>query len=93
MVRKATPSEIKTAFARRLKVMRDGMGLSQEELANAIGISQTRYSKYESGRSYAPYDILIALSNYTGYSIDFLVAGRMPNTPFRSPRRIKPKGD
>ncbi len=93
MAKKPSASAIKAGFAQRLKVIRDGMGLSQDELARAIGISQTRYSKYESGRSSAPYDILITLSDYTGYSIDFLVAGRMPNMPFRNPRRIKSKSD
>lgn len=54
--------------------MRGKRGLSQHAFANDILIiSRDRYSKYESGRSEAPYEVLIKISKYFNISIDLLL--------------------
>lgn len=78
MPKTPTLQEAKERLGKRLAILRDGMEISQEDFAAALGISQTRYSKYESGRSQPPLDILIGISNLTGQSLDFIVAGRPP---------------
>lgn len=78
MSKKPTLQETKARLGKRLAILREGMDASQEEFAAALGISQTRYSKYESGRSQPPLDILIGISNLTGQSLDFIIAGRAP---------------
>jgi transcriptional regulator with XRE-family HTH domain len=60
-------------FAERLQSLRKGMGLSQENLAEAVGVSRQAVSKWESGQSYPEMDKLIALSELFGVSIDSMV--------------------
>lgn len=81
--------QVKNQLGRRLAILREGMGLSQDEFATQLGISQTRYSKYESGRSQPPLDILIAISQITKQSLDFLIAGHsmvVPQQPTTTPQ-------
>jgi transcriptional regulator with XRE-family HTH domain len=73
---KPSAQDVKMRLAARLRLVREGMDLSQQDFAARLGISQTRYSKYESGRSAAPYDILIGISEISGQTLDFLIAGR-----------------
>jgi len=48
--------------------------MSQQSVADEIlGMSRDRYSKYESGRSEPPYDVLIKISRYYNISIDLLL--------------------
>ena len=42
-------SENKNELGKRIKLYRVGMGLSQQEVADQIGVSQQTYSKYEKG--------------------------------------------
>lgn len=77
-VRMPNLKQIKDRLGRRLAMLREGLDLSQDEFAGKLGISQTRYSKYESGRSQPPLDILIAVSELTGQSLDFIIAGKPP---------------
>ena len=57
----------------RLRDLREDKDLSQKELANIIGMSQTGYSKYETGENDIPTIILIKLSRFYGVSIDYLL--------------------
>lgn len=69
-------NDIRRNFGRRLKDLRASLGYSQEEMAYALGIQAPRYSKYEIGRSEAPYEILLRIANLTGVDLDHLIAGR-----------------
>jgi len=53
--------------------LRTQKNLSQQELADQILMSRVRYSKYEDGRSEAPYELLIRMSKYFNLSIDLLL--------------------
>src|SRR5690606_29248901 len=55
------------------RFLRGKKDLSQNGFAEQLGISRDRYSKYESGRSEPPYDILIQISKYFHVSIDLLL--------------------
>ena len=57
----------------RLRDLREDHDLSQKELAKNIGMSQTGYSKYETGENDIPTIILIKLSRFYGVSIDYLL--------------------
>ncbi len=65
-------------FGQRLKDLRRALDYTQEEMAHALGIRTARYSKYEVGRSEAPYEVLIKISRLTSVSIDYLVSGEEP---------------
>ena len=58
---------------KRLRDLREDHDLSQKELAKIIGMSQTGYSKYETGENDVPTAILIKLSRYYGTSIDYIL--------------------
>lgn len=68
-------NDIRRNFGRRLKDLRASLGYSQEEMAYALGIRAPRYSKYEIGRSEAPYEILLRITNLTGADLDYLIVG------------------
>lgn len=57
----------------RLRDLREDNDLSQRKLASMIGMSQTGYSKYETGENDIPTSILIKLSRLYDVSIDYLL--------------------
>lgn len=57
----------------RLRDLREDRDLSQSALAKIIGMSQTGYSKYETGENDIPTSILIALARFYDVSIDYLL--------------------
>ena len=61
-------------FGDRLKELRKARSLTQEELAEAIYVSRTAVSKWESGRGYPSIDSLKELSRFFSVSIDELVS-------------------
>lgn len=62
-------------FCEKLQELRKSKGLTQEELAEALYVSRTAVSKWESGRGYPSIDSLKEISAYFGVSIDHLLSG------------------
>ena len=62
-------------FHEKLKELRKNRGLTQEELAEALYVSRTAISKWESGRGYPSIDSLKEISSYFSISIDNLLSG------------------
>lgn len=62
-------------FADKLQSYRKQRGMSQENLAEAIGVSRQAVSKWESGQSYPEMEKMVALSELFQVSIDHLVKG------------------
>lgn len=60
-------------FAEKMQKLRKERGMSQENLAEIIGVSRQSVSKWESGQSYPEMDKMIALSELFNVSIDELV--------------------
>lgn len=60
-------------FSEKLQFYRKQQGMSQEKLAEVIGVSRQAVSKWESGQSYPEMDKLIALSELFQVSLDHLV--------------------
>ena len=58
---------------RRIRELREDHDWSQTKLAGMLGMSQTGYSKYETGENDVPTAILIKLSRLYGTSIDYLL--------------------
>ncbi len=57
----------------RIRDLREDADLSQTELAQKLGMSQTGYSKYETGENDIPTSILIKLSILYNVSIDYML--------------------
>lgn len=62
-------------FHEKLQQLRHQKGLTQEELAQALYVSRTAVSKWESGRGYPGIDSLKALARFYGVTVDALLSG------------------
>ena len=61
-------------FNVKLLELRNQKGLTQEELANALFVSRTAISKWESGRGYPNIDSLKAIASFFDITIDELLS-------------------
>lgn len=61
--------------------LRLGSGLSQKEIARALGISTLTYQRYEYGERDPKSAVLIALADYYKLSLDELVCREWPPRP------------
>lgn len=61
-------------FGEKLLELRNGKGMTQEELAEDLFVSRTAISKWESGRGYPSIDSLKEISKYFSVSIDELLS-------------------
>lgn len=57
----------------RIKDLREDRDLSQEQVAEYLGMKQPQYSRYERGLRDIPTDILIKLAELYGTSTDFIL--------------------
>ncbi len=62
-------------FNEKLQELRKSKGMTQEELADALYVSRTAVSKWESGRGYPNIESLKEISKYFSVSIDELLSG------------------
>lgn len=60
-------------FAKRLRMLRESKGISQEELALALSVSASAIGMYEQGRREPDHDKLRILADYFSVSIDYLL--------------------
>ena len=69
-------------LSEKILSLRTQMGLSQEDLAEKLGVSRQSVSKWETGQSVPDLDKLIKLSDLFGISVDELVReGERPQPP------------
>lgn len=57
----------------RIRDLREDRDLNQTQVARMLNMSQTGYSKYETGTNDLPTGVLIALAEFYGTSIDYLL--------------------
>ena len=57
----------------RIRDLREDRDLTQKQLAQILGMSQTGYSKYETGENDIPTAILIRLADFYGTSTDYIL--------------------
>ena len=58
---------------RHLRDLREDRDLNQKTVAQILGMSQTGYSKYETGENDIPTEVLIKLAEFYDTSIDYLL--------------------
>ena len=58
---------------RRLRDMREDKDLRQREIAEILNVSQTTYTRYESGELDIPSAALIKLADFYGVSVDYIL--------------------
>lgn len=58
---------------KRIRDLREDRDMSQIQVAKILGMSQTGYSKYETGENDIPTGILIKLADFYGVSVDYIL--------------------
>lgn len=59
-------------FATQLKTIRKSKGVTQKQLAQAVGASERGIQSYEIGERKPAFDQLLALADYFDVSLDYL---------------------
>lgn len=72
------------AFGQRLADLRNAQGLTQAQMAEALGVSQQQVASYEVGRRRVPLSMLATLAKTLAVGVDELV-GQKPRTGKRGP--------
>lgn len=67
----------------RLRDLRENKELTQNDLAKILNVSQTTYSRYESGNLNVPVESLKALAKFYNTSIDYLVGLTNIKEPYK----------
>lgn len=57
----------------RIRDLREDNDLNQTAVARMLGMSQTGYSKYETGENDVPSAVLIQLARFYNTSVDYLL--------------------
>ena len=68
-------------FSQRLYELRKKAGLSQEGLADLLGVTRQAVQKWEAGAARPDMDNLAALARYFSVTLDYLVTGQEPPAP------------
>ncbi len=66
---------------KRLRDLREDHDLTQTKVATYLGMSQTGYSKYETGENDIPTDVLLKLADLYNTSVDYLLGRTDISTP------------
>ena len=69
----------------RIRDLREDRDLSQHQLAQLLQIHQTTYSSYELGKLGVPTQIWVALAQFYGVSVDYLMG--LTDVPDPYPRK------
>jgi len=60
-------------FGARLKEIRKAKNMSQAELAEAVGTSQSRIADYEAGKTFPTVPVIIRIAKFLNVSADYLL--------------------
>ena len=82
------------SLGEKLNALRRRAGLSQEQLADRLGVTRQSVSKWESGQAAPELGKLVALSELFGVSVDYLVKDGLtePETRPEGLSRLEAKG-
>lgn len=72
------PDESMHAIGDRLRTTREELNLTQEQIAEKLGISKTHYGQAERGRCCLSIEKLIHLNKLYGIDLTYLLTGKEP---------------
>lgn len=58
---------------RRIRDLREDKDLTQTQLGEAIGVPQRTLSYYENGQRMVPLEVLSAIADFFGVSVDYIL--------------------
>ena len=61
-------------IGKRLKYLRESIGLNQEDMAAQIGSSQSSVNRYENGQASIPLTLLRSYADFFDVSLDYIFA-------------------
>ena len=67
---------------KRIRDLREDKDLTQTQVAQFLGMSQTGYSKYETGENEVPVAVLEKLADIYKTSVDYLLGRTDVKTPY-----------
>ncbi|MBQ9031130.1 MAG: helix-turn-helix transcriptional regulator [Parasporobacterium sp.] len=62
-------------YGKRIKMLRDEKGLTQEQLADVLHISDVHLRRLEAGRSTGSVELVVEIAEYFDVSLDYLLLG------------------
>ena len=72
---------------KRIKELREDKDLTQSQISKYLNMSQTGYSKYETGENDVPTKILIELANFYNTSVDYLLNLTNETIPYKRDKK------
>lgn len=66
----------------RIRNLREDSELNQTQFAKILGMSQTGYSKYETGENDVPTEILLKMADYYHTSTDYILGRTNEKKPY-----------
>lgn len=61
----------------RIKKLRTELEMTQEEIAELVGIAQSSYARIESGKKGVSIDTLVAIAEVLNTSLDYIILGKV----------------
>ena len=59
-------------IGKRLRALREGSRLTQTQVAEVVGVQQSRINRYESGKSTPPPEVFVKYADFFDVSMDYL---------------------
>ena len=59
-------------IGKRLRELREGSRLTQTQVAEVVGVQQSRINRYESGKSTPPPEVFVKYADFFDVSMDYL---------------------
>ena len=75
-------------FDKILKLLRNEKNMSQQELADALGISKSSINMYERGERQPNFEVLEAIADFLNVDIDYLLGRTNKTTKIINPNTI-----
>ncbi len=87
-----TEGRVRQCFSERLRGLRKGRKLSQDEFGTALGLSRGSISYYEKQSRTAPIDVLYTVADFFNVSADFLLGLKEEPDPYIAHLKLGPRG-
>ena len=67
-----------------IRALREDNDLTQQQLADYLGVAQNTYSQYETGKIAYTAQVLVKLADFYGVSVDYLLYPEQPDARIRN---------
>lgn len=75
-------------IGKRIRLLRNEKGVSQEELSKVIGVTTSAISMYETGARKPSYEVISRLADYFNVTMDFIVGRTEVRNSINTPQDV-----